>query len=100
MLIIQIEREKGRILSDIGLSGRPADIRFLEVPEWNLLGNREGWGKTNTYEWTNTEFRLSDVSFRLFVGRSRKGGAGHVLPAHPGLSDDYIGFRAAVILGS
>lgn len=68
-----IEREKPRILSDIGLSRRSADIRMLEALEWNLLGNREGWGETNTYEWTNTEFRLSDVSFRLFVGRSRKG---------------------------
>jgi hypothetical protein len=49
-----IVREKESILSDIGLSRPPANIRFLEATEYNLLANREGWGKTNTYEWTNT----------------------------------------------
>src|SRR5205823_4531563 len=65
-----IEREKGRILSDIGVSGESADLRFLEAIEWNLLGNREGWGKTNTDEWTNTECHGSHGSTRLFVGTS------------------------------
>src|SRR2546430_10664717 len=43
-----IEREKRGILEDIGLSGRPVDIRQFEALERNLAGNRFGWDKTNS----------------------------------------------------
>jgi hypothetical protein len=95
-----IEREKGRILSDIGVSGESVDIRFLEAIEWNLLGNREGWGKTNRHEWTNTEYHGSYGSTRLFMGTSFYGGAGYVGYARPSRSYASVGFRAAVVLGS
>jgi hypothetical protein len=95
-----IEREKPRILSDIGVSGRSVDLRFLEVIEWNLLANREGWGKTNTYEWTNTEYRGSGDSRRLVAGSSDGGGAANVYWVHPARSNGLVGFRAAVVLGS
>lgn len=95
-----IEREKRKILSEIGLPGRESDLRLLETVEWNLLGNREGWGKTNTYEWTNTEYRESGDSDRLVVGDSDLGGAAYVYWDPPGLSYVLVGFRAAVVLGS
>lgn len=95
-----IEREKARILSDIGISERSVDLRFLEALEWNLLGNREGWGKTNTYEWTSSEYRDSRDSFRLTVGGSARGGASNVSYDRPAYSYDYVGYRAAVVLGS
>jgi hypothetical protein len=44
-----VVREKQSILVEVGLSGHPADLRFLEALEWNLLANRQGWGKTDPY---------------------------------------------------
>lgn len=95
-----IEREKSRFLSDIGVSGRSVDLRFLEAIEWNLLGNREGWGKTNTSEWTNTKYRGSGLPSRLVIGDSESYGAagvGWILPNYP---YSFVGFRAALVLGS
>ncbi len=95
-----IERQKRAVLGEVGLTGRSADIRLLETPEWNLLGNREGWGATDTYEWTNTEYRESGGPRRLVVGGSDYGGAANVYWAHPDYSYDNVGFRAAVVVGS
>lgn len=96
-----VERKKGRILSDIGVSGRSVDLRLLEALEWNLLGNREGWGKTKTSEWTNTEFcGPGSLRRRLIVGHSGRGGAAYVDREHPDFSGGHIGFRVAVVLGS
>lgn len=87
-------------MSEIGLArARRADLRFLETLEWNLIGNREGWGKTNTYEWTDTKCRRAGYSYRLITGRSDYGGAGEVYMHGPDDSDDRVGFRAAVVLG-
>jgi hypothetical protein len=94
-----IEREKPKIITDIGLSGMPADIRFLEAIEWNLLGNREGWGKTNTYEWTKTGYRSELDNLGLLVaGNYDEGGAAAVRWSYPNDSYDDVGFRAAVVL--
>lgn len=94
-----MERKKAKILSDLGLPSG-LDIRLLEAEEWNLLGNREGWGKTNSYEWTNTEYRGDGDSRRLVVGLSGDGGASYVDWDHPAYSRDRIGFRLAVVIGS
>ena len=51
----RISEAEGNILSAAGLPIIGEQVRMLEAVEWNLLANREGWGKTNTYEWTNTE---------------------------------------------
>ena len=67
-----ISREKRNILSEAGLSS--GDVRMLEAVEWNLLANREGWGRTDTYEWTNTESRASGGSRCVIVGNSDRGG--------------------------
>lgn len=94
-----IDREKARLLGDIGLRSG-ADMRMLETLEWNLIANREGWGATNTYEWTNSESRESGDSRRLIAGHSDDGGAAGAIWDHPSGSSDYIGFRAAVVIGS
>lgn len=69
------DKAESRFLSDIGLPR--GNLRFLEILEWNLLGNRFGWGATDSYELTNTEARRSPLdggSHRLIVGGSNEGG--------------------------
>lgn len=95
-----IEKEKAKVIRELGLSGRAVDLRQLEALEWNLAGNREGWGKTDSYEWTNTEYRVSGDSYRVLVGYSAYGGAGLAVWYHPDLGDGAVGWRAAVVLGS
>ncbi len=92
-----IEDRKQSILSEIGLSGQ-ADIRLLEALEWNLLANREGWGKTNSSEWTNTRYprRL----LHLTIGDFESGGAAYVSGKISNYSFASIGFRVAVEIGS
>ena len=94
-----IQKAKQSILSEAGLP-ESSDIRMLEALEWNLLANREGWGKSDTYEWTNTELRDSGESARVFVGYGVGGGAANAAWSHPGSSGDGLGFRVAVVLGS
>ena len=94
------------------------ELRFPEAIEYNLLANREGWAKTNNYEWTNTKFRekaepdpevfewwagtetSNDRTYRLIAGNSLLGGAGKVTTYDPDRSDRLIGFRCAIIFGS
>jgi len=94
-----IQKARREILSEAGLPSG-LKVRMLEAYEWNLLANREGWGQTNTYEWTNTEYRGAGVSCRVVVGGSGRGGAAGAYWGHPGLSYDGLGFRLAVVLGS
>jgi hypothetical protein len=94
-----IENNKSELLREIGLPSS-AEVRMLEAVEWNLLANREGWGSTNTYEWTNTEVRDDGGSTRVIVGNSGLGGAANAnwnLPTH---SCGRLGFRVAVVLGT
>jgi len=94
-----MNRSKRDILSEAGL--RSGDVRMLNAVEWNLLANREGWGQTNTYEWTNTEARAAGDSLRVVVGYSDGGGAAYADWGSPGYSydDGSLGFRVAVVLG-
>lgn len=92
-----IQRQKRDILSEAGLPS--GDVRMLNAVEWNLLANREGWGQTNTYEWTNTEARGGGDSYRVIVGHSDRGGAANARWRSPGDSYERIGFRVAVVLG-
>lgn len=94
-----IDREKSEILSKIGLA-RGADLRFLEILEWNLIGNREGWGQTNTYELTNTGKGEPLGPSRLIVGNSDYGGVAGFSWDIPDHSLGRVGFRAAVVFGS
>jgi MoxR-like ATPase len=94
-----IQKAKRSILSEAGLP-ESSNIKMLEALEWNLLANREGWGATNTYEWTNTEYRASGESRRVAVGDSGDGGAAKASWDHPGISNGLLGFRVAVVLGS
>ena len=91
-----IDRIKEETLDRLGIADK-ADMRLLEPLEWNLLGNREGWGKTNSYEWTTTEYRGSGDSRRLVVGYSDSGGAAYVGWDPPGEPRGRIGFRVAVV---
>lgn len=94
-----LTKQRRKILKDAGLETAPVDMRQLEAIEWNLLGNREGWGATNSYEWTNTEYREDGASSRLIVGGSDDGGAGYVDGYEPGRRDADVGFRLAVVFG-
>jgi len=94
-----IETHKRELLGEIGLSSSK-EVRMLEAVEWNLLANREGWGSTNTYEWTNTEVRDDGDPRRVFVGDSVSGGAAFAYWLPPSHSYAYLGFRVAVVLGT
>jgi len=87
-----IDRKKQSILAEIGLSNR-ADIRLLEVLEWNLLANREGWGEnTNNNEWINTRYHESDGFSHLGLDGFADGGAEDFRTDIP------TGFRVAVVV--
>lgn len=94
-----IETHKRELLDDMGLS-TSVDVRMLEAVEWNLLANREGWGATNTYEWTNTEARDDGGPCRVLVGSSASGGAALAYWRPPAVSRGFVGFRVAVVLGT
>lgn len=83
-----------------GLRVNESDARMLTAVEWNLLANREGWGETDTYEWTSTEARAVGDPRRVVVGHSDGGGAANANWAHPSDSGDNGGFRVAVVLGT
>lgn len=94
-----ISGHKAAILSKLGVSSN-RDVRMLKTEELNMLFNREELGATDTYEWAEDEYRESGGSGRLIVGHSGRGGAANVYWGHPDYSYGYIGFRAAVVLGS
>jgi hypothetical protein len=93
-----IEEQKQRILSKIGLPLERTNLRLLEALEWNLLANCEGWGKTDTWEWTNTQF-CGDGHMRVIIaGNKTRGGAGSMCARSPVRSDTNLGFRAVIVL--
>lgn len=94
-----IRRQTASILADSGLPNNRS-VRMPTAEEWNLLANREGWGSTNTYEWTSTEARVGGAPDRVIVGNSDYGGAANASWLHPSISDDLVGFRVAVVLGT
>lgn len=89
-----IDQHSAMILTKIGL--KQGKLKMLEPLEYNLLANREGWGATDTYEWTNAEYRDGDDSRRVIVGYSDGGGAANAFWSHPGRSSSDLGVRFAV----
>lgn len=89
-----INQHSAMVLAKIGI--KQGKLRMLEPLEYNLLANREGWGATNTYEWTNTEFRDGTVSRRVVVGFSGRGGAAGADGCPPEYSDSDLGVRFLV----
>jgi hypothetical protein len=93
-----IENNKNKLLAEIGLLSS-ADVRMLTAIEWNLLANREGWGSTNTFEFTKTVVRNREY-LRLVIGDSESGGAADFACCDPADSFNNVGFRVAVVLGT
>ena len=100
-------QQKDGILQNIGLQNiKSIDNRLLQAPEWNLLANREGWGKTKIQEWTNTVSRPGpmmewvDFETRLAIGDSTHGGAGRVESIPTFAEEQFVGFRTAIVLGA
>ncbi len=77
---------------------RDGHLRMPTALEWNLIANRKGWGATNTYEWTDDEYRDSGGSDRLVVGYSDDGGAAFAGWDRPDGQHDRLGFRVAVVI--
>lgn len=88
-----INNNKKDILSAAELSA--GEVRMLEAIEWNLLANREGWGKTNTYELTNTKI---NSNYRLGAGDYDTGGAAKIGQLGSEESAHFLGFRLAIVL--
>jgi hypothetical protein len=104
---VQLKRKRLGVLSEIGLTDRPVDLRCLETIEWNLLGNREGWGKTSSFEMTNTRFGGSRSPYldHLAIGGPDNDGKTYVFWAtreysHKDKYSDGFGFHVAVVLGT
>ncbi len=100
-----IEIWSSYLLTKAGLP-ESSEVRLPEALEYNILANREGWGKTDTYEWTNTKHNMGGdegAIDSLIVGRSDFGGAACVdsrFIDDGGSPYNNIGFRVAVVLGS
>ena len=114
-----LKKEKGKILSHIGLPN--GELRLLEVLEWNLLALRYGWGKTDTSEYVNSATEAGSPplasSFKYdsycccgtpyVMGNSLHGGAKCVLwypsweaqRALERMETDTIGWRVVVDIG-
>lgn len=93
-----ITRNKSEILSKLGLPSN-LPVRMPTAAELNMLLNRMEVG-TNTYEWTEDEYRADGESLRVLVGHSDNGGAANADWSPPADSDDDVGFRVAVVLGT
>ncbi len=92
-----IKAKKSELLTQAGLPAS-SDVKLPEAIEWNLLANREEWGKTNTYESTNTKYRQRGASGNLYVGSIGRGGAAFVYWGLSGGSTHLKGFRLMVVL--
>ncbi len=92
-----MKEKKNELLARAGLPDNYT-IRLPEVIEWNLLANRFGWGKTDSYEWTNTKHHLFEGY--LVIGNSDMGGAANVLAGagDPKVTLNFIGFRVMIDL--
>lgn len=75
-------------------------IRMPHIEEWNLLGNRELWGKTDTWEWTQTLGSSKIAPSRVLTGKASEGGAGAFKQFSPELPRAGSWFRAAIPLES
>ena len=92
-----VDRAKDKIINRLELSSvkNKIEIRLPEAHEYNLLANREGWGKTNTWEWVNTPY--DSGAQRLNLGYSAHGGAARVGWDVPEITYGFLGFRVAVV---
>ena len=93
-----ITRNKSEILTKLGLPLN-LEVRMPTAPELNMLLNRMEIG-TDTYEWTEDEYRADGDPRRVVVGDSGFGGAATALWRHPSHSHVRVGFRVAVVLGT
>ncbi|MBU0978296.1 MAG: AAA family ATPase [Patescibacteria group bacterium] len=93
-----IVRNKSEILSKLGLPSN-LEVRMPTAAELNMLLNRMEVG-TNTYEWTEDEYRDGGGPVRVLVGHSGPGGAARARWLRPSDSLGYVGFRVVVVLGT
>lgn len=111
-----LTKSKDKIFNELGLTGKPNDLRLLEALEWNLAENRFGWKRTHMSELTNTKFRTvgfnKDVvdSNYVTVGDSNRtyienfADLGYTQYRYPGffnmggMESGTIGWRAAITL--
>lgn len=94
-----IRRQAAGILTDSGLPNNRT-VRMPTPEEWNLLANREGWGKTDSWEWTGIDASSYGGPRRVLVGHFDGGGAAGTRWFPPSDSSDGVGFRIAVVLGT
>lgn len=92
-----IDVKKEELIEAVGLIGTHAEVRLLEPVEWNLLANREGWGKTKTREWTSKKFPSDYGDFTIAMGDFEKGGASDVA-AQSEWNNGGVSFRLAMAL--
>lgn len=97
-------RIKVEVLDEAGLDvnyQNKVDLRMLTTLEWNLLANRFGWGKTDSYEWVEDVYHqpFSGDLNPLVVGSSSSGGAGSCFGwRSPDIPRSDAGFRLTLVL--
>lgn len=94
-----LRAERSGFLAELALK-KGSDLRMLEAVEYNLLSNREGWGKLNQWEWTNTQVSIGDWAYRVTSGYHALGGAAAVGFTHAQERNWKVSFRVAAPLAN
>lgn len=74
------------------------EVRMPEALEWNLLALREGWGATDSFEWTNTIVKIGNMPSRIIVGDRDQGGAAYAGRMAEDKSSPFVGWRVMVLI--
>lgn len=76
-------------------------VRIPTALEYNLIANREGWGSSDSWEWTRTEVVDPQArTTRICIGHFRHGGAAVVALAQPHTGYRNVGFRLIISLSN
>lgn len=95
----KIQSVEKNILELVGLP-ETLPVRLPYAIEWNVFANRQGWGKTKSYEYVEDNvLSLGKPEYCLKVGGADEGGASHVDPVHPENVCHAVGCRLIIPLG-
>lgn len=95
---LNVRQEEVRKLAELG---HPVRAHLPTIREYNYLANLEGWGSTETGEWTSTlyEPRTSEHTMDVYSGKARSGGAGCFHVDYHMFRPENVGFRIVYRLG-
>lgn len=96
----RVKEKRSSLLAALDLP-QEIEVRLPEAIEWNLLGNRNAWGGSTAYEWTNTVMTTTPGKVkRVIIGGKDLGGAASFYALPPDEPYDMAGFRLVFVLKS